>query len=32
MISGMTVWIGCEYRPKTTTVEGLGWLKEYNVK
>ena len=22
-------WIGCEYRPKTTTVEGLGWLKPY---
>lgn len=19
-------WIGCEYKPKTTTVEGLGWL------
>ena len=29
---GYDGWIGCEYRPKTTTVEGLGWLKEYNVK
>lgn len=19
-------WVGCEYKPKTTTVEGLGWL------
>lgn len=24
---GYTGWIGCEYKPKTTTVEGLGWLK-----
>jgi hydroxypyruvate isomerase len=24
--SGYTGWIGCEYKPKTTTVEGLGWL------
>jgi hydroxypyruvate isomerase len=21
--------IGCEYKPRTTTAEGLGWLKEY---
>jgi len=21
-------WIGCEYRPTTTTEEGLGWLKQ----
>jgi hydroxypyruvate isomerase len=20
-------WIGCEYKPKTSTVEGLGWMK-----
>ncbi len=20
-------WIGCEYKPKTTTLEGLGWLQ-----
>jgi len=26
---GYKGWIGCEYRPKTTTVEGLGWLKPY---
>ena len=24
---GYTGWIGCEYKPKTTTVEGLGWIK-----
>lgn len=24
---GYTGWIGCEYKPKTTTVEGLGWMK-----
>jgi hydroxypyruvate isomerase len=24
---GYQGWIGCEYKPKTTTVEGLGWLK-----
>lgn len=29
---GYDGWIGCEYRPAKTTVEGLGWLKEYNVK
>ncbi|WP_299235125.1 hydroxypyruvate isomerase [uncultured Halomonas sp.] len=23
---GYAGWIGCEYKPKTTTVEGLGWL------
>lgn len=22
---GYTGWIGCEYRPKTNTVDGLGW-------
>ncbi|XP_036321805.1 putative hydroxypyruvate isomerase [Rhagoletis pomonella] len=22
-------WIGCEYKPKTTTLEGLGWIKKY---
>jgi hydroxypyruvate isomerase len=25
--AGYNGWIGCEYRPKTTTVEGLGWIK-----
>jgi hydroxypyruvate isomerase len=24
---GYTGWIGCEYRPKAGTVEGLGWFK-----
>jgi hydroxypyruvate isomerase len=23
---GYAGWIGCEYRPRTTTVDGLGWL------
>ncbi|MCZ8273441.1 MAG: hydroxypyruvate isomerase [Microcystis sp. LE19-4.1E] len=23
---GYAGWVGCEYKPKTTTVEGLGWL------
>ena len=22
-------WIGCEYKPKTTTAEGLGWIRPY---
>lgn len=26
---GYRVWIGCEYKPKTTTIEGLGWIKPY---
>lgn len=25
---GYDGWIGCEYKPKTTTHEGLGWLTE----
>ncbi|MDM0046040.1 hydroxypyruvate isomerase [Variovorax dokdonensis] len=24
---GYTGWIGCEYKPRTTTAEGLGWLQ-----
>ena len=24
---GYEGWIGCEYKPRTTTTEGLGWLK-----
>jgi hydroxypyruvate isomerase len=27
---GYTGWIGCEYKPKTSTVEGLGWIKTLN--
>jgi hydroxypyruvate isomerase len=23
---GYDGWIGCEYKPKTTTIEGLGWM------
>lgn len=26
---GYTGWIGCEYRPKGATEEGLGWLRPY---
>ncbi len=26
---GYDGWIGCEYKPKTTTQAGLGWLKPY---
>jgi hydroxypyruvate isomerase len=26
---GYDGWIGCEYKPKTTTVEGLGWMKAF---
>jgi hydroxypyruvate isomerase len=24
---GYTGWIGCEYKPRAKTVEGLGWIK-----
>ncbi|MEO4048408.1 hydroxypyruvate isomerase [Pseudomonas sp. CAU 1711] len=27
---GYRGWIGCEYKPKTTTAAGLGWLKTHN--
>jgi hydroxypyruvate isomerase len=27
---GYAGWIGCEYRPKTTTVAGLGWIRQLN--
>ena len=26
---GYQGWIGCEYKPKTTTLEGLGWFAPY---
>ena len=26
-----TGWIGCEYRPRATTEEGLGWARRYGV-
>ena len=26
---GYTGWIGCEYKPATTTEAGLGWLKPW---
>ncbi|UHJ62781.1 2-oxo-tetronate isomerase [Vibrio furnissii] len=27
--SGYDGWIGCEYKPKTTTEQGLAWVKPY---
>ena len=24
-------WVGCEYRPRASTVAGLGWAKEYGI-
>lgn len=27
---GYSGWVGCEYKPATTTEEGLGWLKTHN--
>ena len=27
---GYQGWIGCEYKPATSTEAGLGWLKAYN--
>ncbi|HZZ39850.1 MAG TPA: 2-oxo-tetronate isomerase [Acidobacteriaceae bacterium] len=29
---GYQGWIGCEYRPARSTLEGLGWFKEYTTK
>jgi hydroxypyruvate isomerase len=29
---GYSGWIGCEYKPKTTTAEGLSWLQPYLAK
>lgn len=26
---GYEGWVGCEYKPKTTTLEGLNWLNQY---
>lgn len=26
---GYDGWIGCEYKPRTTTAEGLGWISEH---
>jgi hydroxypyruvate isomerase len=28
---GYTGWIGCEYKPRTRTEDGLGWAKPYGV-
>ena len=28
---GYDGWIGCEYKPKAGTVEGLGWRAEHNI-
>lgn len=29
--SGYAGWIGCEYKPRTRTEDGLGWAKRYGV-
>lgn len=29
--TGYAGWVGCEYKPLTTTEAGLGWLKNYNL-
>ncbi|XP_049306199.1 putative hydroxypyruvate isomerase [Bactrocera dorsalis] len=29
---GYDGWIGCEYKPKTNTLEGLKWIKNYNIQ
>ena len=29
---GYAGWIGCEYKPKSTTIEGLGWVRPYLTK
>lgn len=29
---GYDGWIGCEYKPRTTTAEGLGWLAPYGAE
>jgi hydroxypyruvate isomerase len=29
---GYTGWVGCEYKPATTTEAGLGWLKQLNIQ
>jgi hydroxypyruvate isomerase len=26
---GYTGWVGCEYKPAATTLEGLGWFTPY---
>ncbi len=28
---GYDGWIGCEYKPATTTEAGLGWMKDHNI-
>ena len=28
---GYSGWIGCEYKPRTRTEDGLGWAKTYGV-
>jgi len=29
---GYAGWVGCEYKPRTTTAEGLGWLAEHGIQ
>ena len=29
---GYGKWVGCEYRPRARTEDGLGWARAYGVK
>jgi hydroxypyruvate isomerase len=29
---GYAGWVGCEYKPRTTTAEGLGWLAQHGIR
>ena len=29
---GYTGWVGCEYRPRRGTSEGLGWARQYGIR
>jgi hydroxypyruvate isomerase len=29
---GYTGWVGCEYRPRGRTEDGLGWAEAYGIK
>jgi hydroxypyruvate isomerase len=28
---GYRGWVGCEYRPREGTVQGLGWARAYGI-
>ncbi|XP_011194489.1 putative hydroxypyruvate isomerase [Zeugodacus cucurbitae] len=31
-LTGYNGWIGCEYKPKSNTLEGLKWMQKYNIQ